>query len=193
MLDRDCSRYRCSRAVLARYWTVVCCSTATLIAKPKRQTNPSTTERVSTESSRRPDPRRQRDEQEFKIGIEWERFGEADNTLWTYHPELSGVCERGWNERIGKHSMATTTLSHPPLPFACIGLSLGGEVVQTQVHCGASWHETATRPLRAQHLCCTSKQHFQHHLQPQSKLAWHKQAIAVSSVIAFACTLAVQA
>lgn len=66
--------------------------------------------RVSTESSRRPDPRRQRGEQEFKIGIEWERFGEGDNTLWTNHPELSGVCERGWNERIGKHSLATTNL-----------------------------------------------------------------------------------
>lgn len=129
--------------------------------------------RVSTESSRRPDPRRQRGEQEFKIGIEWERFGEGDNTLWTNHPELSGVCERGWNERIGKHSLATTNnlyLSHPPFPFACIGLSLGGEVVQR--------HET-TRPLRCTallQLSCTRKQHPQHRLQPQSKLAWHGQA-----------------
>jgi hypothetical protein len=110
-LDRDFLLAPCPTAIVLDSIAVV---------KPNRQTNPSTTERVSTETSRRPDLRRSRDEQEFKIGIEWERFGEEDNTLWTNHPELSGVCERGWNERIGKHSLATTNLSHPLIPFTCI-------------------------------------------------------------------------
>jgi hypothetical protein len=169
------------------------CSTATLIAKPNRQTNPSTTERVSTESSRRPDLRRSRGQQEFKIGIEWERFEEADNTLWTYHPELSGVCERGWNERIGKHSLATTNLSHPPIPFTCIGLSLGGEVVQYALPARRTRPRAWLGCTTLHHLSCTSKLAISTICKPQSKLAWQRQVIVVSIVIAFACTLAPQA
>jgi len=35
------------------------------------------------------------------------------------------------------------------------------------------------------HTSCTSKQH---HLQPQSKLAWHRRVVLIIIVIAFACT-----
>lgn len=193
MPDRDCSQYCYSRAVLAKCWTTVAVQLQLLVANPNRQTNPSTTERVSTESPRRPDLRRSRDEQEFKIGIEWERFEAADNTLWTNHPELSGVCERGWNERIGKHSLATTNLSHPHIPFTCIGLSLGGEVVQYALPARRTRPRAWLGRITLHHWSCTSKLAISTICKPQSKLACHRQVIVVSIVIAFACTLALQA
>lgn len=168
-LDRDFLLAPCSTAIVLDTVVLVQClrGVGLLFAVRLQLSSPNPTAkrilrpsvRVSTESSRRPDPRRQRGEQEFKIGIEWERFGEGDNTLWTNHPELSGVCERGWNERIGKHSLATTNnlyLSHPPFPFACIGLSLGGEVVQRHTctaardHAPAEMHCTTTTLLHTQ-------------------------------------------
>ena len=128
-----------------------------------------------------------------RLGLSGSVFGEADNTLWTYHPELSGVCERGWNERIGKHSLATTNLSHPHIPFTCIGLSLGGEVVQYALPARRTRPRAWLGRITLHHWSCTSKLAISTICKPQSKLACHRQVIVVSIVIAFACTLALQA
>jgi hypothetical protein len=145
--NRNCSLYRCSCTVLrvVGLHSLSVCQSCRQIAPPNKSFA-----RLASQHRELPTPRTKETEtsRSSRLGLSEEHFARTtfelseedfarDNTRIN-HPELCGVCERGWNERIGKHSLASSICTLQSL-HQCVCLRAACSIGLTQPRLATRW------------------------------------------------------